>query len=279
MKKILFAAITVAMSQILFGQELPAPSPKAKVFQTVGLTDVEVVYSSPAVNNRKIWGELVPYNEMWRTGANKATTISFSTDVNFGGTEVKAGTYALFTVPNEQRITLLLNSNYDQGGTGSYDSKLDVAKVDAAFTSAASRVERLRFTIEDATMNSANLVMTWSDKTFSVPFKVNTDQFADKNIEAKLKEIDGAYGFYEDAASYYLSAGKDPKKALEWAQKSVSMNEKFWNTHTLANAYKANGDKKMALQTAQKSLALSKEANYAPYIKMNEDLIKTLGSK
>ncbi len=279
MKKFLLVAISVVASQMLIGQNLPAPSPKAKVFQTVGLTDIEVEYSSPAVNNRSIWGDVVPYNEMWRTGANRATKITFSTDANFGGIDVKAGSYALFTIPTERSITVLLNSNWDQSGSGSYDAKLDVAKVEARFSDAEIMAERMRFTIENATDYSANLIMTWGKKAFTVPIKVETDLYAEQSIETKIKEINNLHGFYENAASYYMRAGKDPKKVLEWAQKSVSINERFWNTHTLAKAYQLNGDKKMALQTAQRSLVLSQEAKYDEYVKMNQDLIKTLGGK
>jgi hypothetical protein len=279
MKKFLLIAISVVASQVLSAQALPAPSPKAKVFQTVGLTDIEVEYSSPAVNNRNIWGDVVPYNTMWRTGANRATKITFSTDAAFGGAEVKAGSYALFTTPTERSITVFLNSNWDQGGTGSYDPTLDVAKIEVRFSDAPVMAERMRFTIEDVTDYSANLVMTWGKKTFTVPIKVETDKFAEESIETKIKEINNLHGFYEDAADYYMRAGKDPKKVLEWAQKSVSINERFWNTYTLAKAYQLNGDKKMALQTAQRSLVLSQEAKYDEYVKRNQELIKALGGK
>jgi hypothetical protein len=275
MKYMLTLVAALVASASLTAQNLPAPSPKAKVFQTVGVTDIEIEYSSPAANGRTVWGDLVPFDELWRTGANRATKISFSTPAYVGGTEVQAGTYALFTIPGKSRITVILNSNADQGGTGSYDKALDVARFEVPFTTTSTKTERLRFTIEETTDYGANVVMNWDNRTFSVPVKVTTDAFVEKAIEDKIKEINNMHGFYNNAASFYLRSG-NPNRALEMAQKSVEIKEQFWNSHTLAKAYQATGDKKMATQVAQRSLQLSKEANYDQYVKMNEELIKSL---
>jgi hypothetical protein len=216
---------------------------------------------------------VVPLGKIWRTGANSATKITFEDDVNFGGIDVKAGKYALFTVPEEGGIKVMLNSNWDQGGTGRYDNSLDVAEIKVPFTKSEPKVERMRFTFENMTSKSADLVFAWDFMSFSVPVKVDSDAKAEVNLKAKMAEFDSQYSFYNEAAAYYLAEGKDPKQALEWAQKSVEMSPKFWNMHTLAKAYKAVGDNAQALTTAENSMKMAREADYMPYIKMNEDLI------
>lgn len=278
MKKYLFSAIVLFSSSVLFAQNFPAPSPLAKVNQVVGLTEVEVEYSRPGVNDRTIFGDVVPFGQIWRTGANSATKITFEDDVVFGGVDVKAGTYALFTVPEEGVIKVMLNSNPNQGGTGRYDNSLDVAVVKVKFEKNEQKVERMRFTFENMTNKSADLVFAWDHMSFAVPIEVNSDAKAEANLKAKMAEFDGQYSFYNEAAAYYLAEGKDPKQALEWAQKSVDMSPKFWNMHTLAKAYKAVGDNANAMSTAEKSMRLAREAEYMPYIKMNEEFIAGLKS-
>jgi hypothetical protein len=273
MNKYVFSAIIAFAATTVSAQNFPSPSPLAKVSQVVGLTEIEVEYSRPAVNGRVIFGDLVPLGQIWRTGANSATKVTFEDDVNFAGKEVKAGTYALFTVPDDGGIKIMLNSNADQGGTGRYDNSLDVAEAKVPFTKVETKVERMRFTFENMTNKSADLVFAWDNMTFSVPIIVNSDAKAEANLKAKMAEFDGQYSFYNEAAAYYLAEGKDPNQALEWAQKSVEMSPKFWNTHTLAKAYKAVGDNAGAMSAAEKSMQLARDAEYMPYIKMNEEFI------
>lgn len=254
-------------------QEFPAPSPKAREYQMVGLTEMEVEYSRPGVKGRTIFGELVAFDKLWRTGANRASKITFSNEVDFNGTKVAAGTYAIFTMPMKGKIKVMLNSNADQGGTGNYDESLNVATTEVPFVKGPQNVERMRFSFENVQEDKVDLVFEWSDMMFSVPVSVDTDAHVVASMDAKMKEIDGLYGFYEDAASYYLANDRDKVKALEMAKKSTDIKEVFWNMHTLAKAYKANGDMKMAKETAMKSLEMSKEAEYEPYIKMNEKMI------
>ena len=254
-------------------QYFPAPSPMAREYQMVGLTEMEVEYSRPGVKDREIFGELVPFNKLWRTGANSASKITFSNEVDFNGTQVEAGTYAIFTIPMEDKIMVMLNSQYDQGGTGQYDESLNVVTTEVPFKESSEKVERMRFSFENVQDDKVDLVFSWSDMMFSVPISVNTADHVKESMDGKMKEIDGLYGFYEDAASYYLTNDRDVKQALEFAKMSTEIKEVFWNMHTLAKAYKANGDMDMAKQTAMKSLEMSKKAEYEPYIKMNEKLI------
>jgi hypothetical protein len=273
MKKTLLVLAFAIATLFTSAQYFPSPSPLAREYQMVGLTEMEVEYSRPGVKDRVIFGELVPFEKLWRTGANKATKITFSNDVSFNGTAVEAGTYAIFTIPMKDKIMVMLNSNADQGGTGNYDESLNVATTEVPFKKGSQMVERMRFSFENVEDSKVDLVFEWSNMMFSVPISVDTDGLVVASMDAKMKEIEGLYGFYEDAASYYLANDRDKVKALEMAKKSTEIKEVFWNMHTLAKAYKANGDMKMAKKTAEKSLEMSKEADYEPYIKMNEKMI------
>lgn len=280
MKKLLFATALMAMSIAAHAQLVPAPSPSARTMQTVGLTEIEVEYSRPALKGRELLTpQFVPAGELWRTGANMASKISFSNDVTIDGKEVKAGTYAIFTIPTADNVEFILNSNANQGGTGSYDESLNVVKTTVKMQKTGEDVERMRFTIENMSDETADIVWAWGKHSFAVPVKAGTVELAKVNIQNRLKEFDGQYGFYNEAARYYIDAKIDNAQALEWAKKSVEMNEKFWNVHTLARAYHANGDKANATKTAERSLALSKEADYGPYIVLNENLLAEIKGK
>jgi hypothetical protein len=276
MKKSILLVAFLAATLISSAQYFPAPSPLAKSYQMVGLTEMEVEYSRPGVKGRKIFGDLVPYDKLWRTGANSASKITFSNDVVFGGTPVEAGTYAIFTIPSKETITVMLNSNANQGGTGNYDGDLNVAKAVVPFEKSDMKKERMSFSFENVDEAKVELVFMWSNMMFSVPISVDTDTHVKEAMSGKMDEINGVYGFYEDAASYYLKNNRDPKMALEYAKKSAEIKEVFWNMHTLAKAYKANGDMQMAKQIAEKSLQMSQEAEYEPYIKMNEKLLSEM---
>lgn len=279
MKKSLLTALFIGALVSTQAQIVPAPSPLAKVHQTVGLTNIEVEYSRPSLKGRSFLVDVVEPKKLWRTGANMATKVTFDRDLNFGGVNVKAGEYALFTIPSKDNVAVILNADANQGGTGSYDASKNVAEVNSSMKSSGILIESMRFTFEDLTAESVSLVWAWDKYEFRVPIKVSTQEAAVSNIKEKLEEIESRYSFYNQAAGYYLDSKIDNKQALEWALQSVSLSEKFWNTHTLAKAYLANGDKKNAEKMAQNSLRLSKEADYQAYITMNEELLKTINKK
>lgn len=273
MKKVILSAAFIFAVLFSSAQYFPQPSPLAREYQMVGLTEMEIEYSRPGVKDREIFGSLVPYDKLWRTGANMATKITFSNEVSFNGQIVDAGTYAVFTIPKKESIMVMLNSNANQGGTGGYDESMNVVSTEVPFKDGVQNVERMRFSFENVEDDQVDLVFEWSDRMFSLPIEVNTADHVMASMDEKFKEIDGVYGFYEEAASYYLENDQDPAQALEWAKKSVEIKELFWNTHTLALAYKANGNMKEAKQTAERSLELSKEADYQPYVERNEKLL------
>ena len=272
MKQFLLSAAIFGAFFTANAQDLPMPSPAAELEQTIGLTEVELEYSRPSMKGRTIFGDLVPYGENWRTGANASTKIGFSTDVMFGGVAVKAGEYALYTVPGEGEWEVVLNSNLDTWGVDGLETSTDVARVKVA-PSAHSKTESMMFYFDDLTNSSANLTLAWEETSVSVAIEVDFMATAKENIEAKLGELDRAYSTYNRIAQFYLDNDMELEQALKYAEMSVEQSKKFWNMKTLSEAQAANGDIKGAIKTAKESLEMSQEANYGPYIKMNEENI------
>lgn len=238
-----FAFATPALAQL----ELPAPSPAAEVTQRVGLTDVSVKYSSPGVKGRKIWGELVPYDQLWRTGANKATRITFSQDVKFGGKAVKAGSYAVYTIPSKKEWTVILNTVTETSGTGNYDKKNDVARITAKAIKIPAR-ERMTFLFSNTTNTETRLDMEWEKIRVSVPITVETEARALAAIDKNLGRI---WVQYARAAEYMLQNGGDMKKALAHIDTSVSMKKHWWNHWMKAKIHAQLGQTADAIAAAQ----------------------------
>jgi tetratricopeptide (TPR) repeat protein len=276
MKKSISILFLALFGLSAFAQDFPAPSPKAMVSQVVGVTEITVEYSSPGVKGRELFGDLMPYGEVWRTGANKATAITFEDAVKVGGNEIAAGTYSIFTIPKEDgNISILLNSETELWGTGNRDNGKDVLGMDVKLNKEKESIERMRFTFENTTNNSTDLKFAWGNYRFTLPIETNTARLVDNNLNNKIKEFDQQYEFYADAARYYYDEGNYPV-AEKYGKISVDMNEKFWNTHTLAKIYKELGKKDLAKKWAEKSLDLSKKADYKPYIERNEKLLSEL---
>lgn len=280
MKKIttsLIALLMVFTGLTLNAQELPAPSPYAEVMQRVGLTDVTVKYSRPGVKGRTIFGDMLSYGKVWRTGANASTKIEFSTDVTIVGNEVKAGTYAILTIPGKDAWKVILNSNL-KVTENSYDAADNVAEF-SVNPQETDNVESMTFHFANVMTNSVDLVFAWETTSWSVTIEVDAKELAMKNIESKLNEIENAYGVYNNIARFYLDNEMDLDKALEMSKKSVSIKEVFWNVYTLSLIQKAKGDTKGALASAKKSLKIAEEQKYEPYIKMNKANIEEWSKK
>lgn len=270
MKKITTTLILIfSIVASVKAQELPVPSPYAEVMQRVGLTDVKIEYSRPGVKEREIFGGLEPYGQVWRTGANAATKISFSTDVFIMGKKVEAGTYSVVSVPGEEMWEVMLNTDL-KVTENSHEAENDILTLEVKPTTLERKVETMTFSFDHVKENSAHWTFAWDNVSWSIPIKVEANKQAMKNIQDKIDEIEGAYGVYNSSARYYLEHDGDLKQALAWSEKSVAIAEKFWNVYTLSRIQAAMGDYKDAIKTAKRSLELSNEANYQPYIKMNE---------
>ena len=271
-KQLVLMLILIGLASPSMAQELPQPSPYAEVHQRVGLTDMVVTYSRPHMRDRVIFGDLVPYNEVWRAGANMATTLEISAKTMIGDTEVEAGKYGIFITPSEKTWKVMFNKVWDTGGTGDYDAANDVATVEVEVQQTPAPIQSYTIWFANVNEDKAHLVFMWENSMVAVPLNSPSADLAKANIEAKMEEMKGAFRTYNNIARYNLEHGENAN-ALEMAKKSVEMDERFWNVKVLSEAYAANGDKKMAIKTAERSLELSKEADYKPYIKMNEENI------
>ncbi len=279
MKK-LALLICVLMGSISINGQIttPAPSPAAKVMQTVGLTDVTLEYSRPSMRGRTIFGDLVPFDKLWRTGANRNSMITFSDDVTIAGQEVKAGTYAIYTKPGQTSWEVIFYSDYNNGGTPqNWDDSKVVAKTTAEVMALPSDVESFTMSIDALNNNGATLGMLWEKTYVGVAFKVPTAEKAVKSIESVMNGPSA--NDYFGAASYYFTEGKDLSKAKEWIDKAVSMNDKaYWMMRMQSLISAKMGDTKGAIEAAKKSMTAAETAGNADYVKMNKDSLKEWGA-
>ncbi|MBX9666186.1 MAG: DUF2911 domain-containing protein [Candidatus Obscuribacterales bacterium] len=255
--------------------DFPAASPSCTLKQRVGLTDVEVTYSRPGVKDRQIFGGIVPYGRVWRTGANGATKISFSTDVKLNGNKIPAGTYALMTVPAKDDWTIIVNKGSEQWGSYKYDEKDDVVRFSVKPAALTKPLETFTIEFNEIRDESSNINLAW-EKT-QVPIRLEVD-YVDKltsEIE-KVMDSDDQKKPYMQAASFYYNHDKDMKKASKWIDAAIAEREAHYMVYLKAEILEKLGDKSGALAAAKRSSELSEKANDAGYVKLNELLIKRL---
>jgi hypothetical protein len=259
--------------------EFPSLSPAATVKQRVGVTDVEINYSRPSVKGRKIFGGLIPYGQVWRTGANQATKVSFSTPVKINGTDLAAGAYELFTIPGEQEWTVIFHKPMSQWGAYAYDQKNDVARITAKPVATPNSIESFTIAVTDLRDESATLYLAW-EKT-RVPLKLELDLSSTlvPQIEAVMAS-DASEKPYFPAAVYYLDHGLDLKKAATWFDAAIAANpDAFYMIYHKARLLAKTGDKAGAIATAKKSIEIAGKAGGAvkdEYIRLNQALIASL---
>jgi len=242
--------------------ELPQQSPKARVEQQVGITQLAVAYSSPAVNGRKIWGGVVPLGEVWRTGANEATTLTSSRDFTFGGAKVPAGTYSLFTIPAESKWTVVLNSNPKTWGSFDYDAAKDVARIEVTPTAMGESRERLAFLFSNVTETDARLDLEWEKLRLSVPVSVDTGAHVSANLEKAVAE---AWRPTFETARWLLDHDGDTKVALQHADASIAIKPTWWNHWVKAQLQAKAGKKSDAVKTAKKAQTLGEGDRIYPF--------------
>ena len=249
----------------------PQPSPKATVEQRVGLTDISIEYSRPGVRGRTIFGDLVPFGKTWRTGANSNTKVTFSSDVSIDGQTLKAGSYGLYTVPNENSWEIMFYAESDNSGVPrDWDNTKVVAKTSVEVYSMPMNVETFTITFDDVSGTSATLGILWEKTYVGIKLEVPTDKLVSETIDAVMAASPEA-GDYYNAAIYYRQQDLDIKKANEWMEKAMSLTEKpaFWQLRQQSLIYAKMGETEKAIAVAEKSLELSKEAGNEAYIKMN----------
>lgn len=279
MKKFALLLFAVSLCFSLEAQiQTPAPSPSSTLEQKVGLTDVTVKYSRPAMKGRTIFGDLVPYGAIWRTGANQNTVITFSDDVTVKGKELKAGSYAIYTRPNEAVWEVFFYTTTDNWGTPQeWDASKVAATVKVETMEIPMPIESFTITIDDLYSNGATLGIMWENTYVGVDFVVPTVDKAMKSIqETMANKEDLQANDYFDAGSYYFSEGVNMEQAKEWVDKAVEMDggKAYWMMRTQSLIYAKMGDKKEAIAAAKRSLAAAQAAGNQDYVKMNKDSLK-----
>ena len=240
------------------GIVLPRVSPKASSGFTIGLTDVKVNYGAPAVKGRVIWGGLVPYGEVWRAGANEATTIEFSTDVNMEGQALKAGKYSLFFIPGEKEWTVIVNTVWDQWGAYDYDETKDAIRFQVEPKMNEVMQERLSYTIMDLKPDMAYIKLAWEKMRLYLRFKVDVVTPVMANINSTLDTIaeNKKWIVYGQGAEFLLQSDANLEQAYDWSKKSTELNGRSWNWYTRAQIEAKKGDYVEAVASGTKSIEL-----------------------
>lgn len=272
---VIASAVALCLSFSAIAQiKMPAPSPTQTVKQDFALSAVEVTYSRPAKKDRVIMGDLVPYGKLWRTGANQPTKVKFGEDVKLNGKLVPAGEYALYTIPGKDKWTIVINDGLKNWGADGYKQENDKVRFEAEPAELPFNVESFTIMFDDVKAQSMTMILLW-EKTM-VPIAITAD--IDGKVMASIDEaMKGEKKPYFQAASYYFETGRDLKKALEWADKAIEQAPTaFYMVHLKAKIQAKSGDKAGAKATALKSIELSKKANNADYVALNEKLIASL---
>lgn len=259
MMKIAAMLLVVVTTTNVVAQEMPQPSPAAKVEQRIGLTDVTVEYSRPSVKGREVFGDLVPNDEIWRTGANLNTLITFTDDVRINGEALKAGTYSFFTIPSSEITgwSVMFNSVIDGWGDGKYDKANNVLTI---FVQPKSVVyqESMQFSFDNLTDNSGSLILTWEKTAIIVSIEVEVEKKAWKSIEIAMEDATdkNKASVYRNSAKYTVTTKKRLKEGLGWINESIKMNEYWYSYWVKADVQHAMGDNKGAVVSINKAIDL-----------------------
>lgn len=254
--------------------QMPAPSPTQTVKQDFGISSVELVYSRPSAKGRKIYGDLVPYNKLWRTGANAATRIVFTEPVEIGDKRIDTGTYVLYTIPGIDSWDIIINKGIKNWGTDGYKESEDVARVRLEPKKLKNYTETFTMEFADVKPETCNLNIMWEKTIVSIPIRANFRDKVRAQIEAALKTDKKPYW---QAAQFYNEYDKNLPMALENCSKAIEGNDKaFWMWIYKAKIQKEMGDIAGALASSKKSLELAKEAKNDDYVKINVDFQKGL---
>jgi hypothetical protein len=238
-------------------QELPQPSPSAKVEQRIGLTDVTVQYSRPSAKGREIWGELVPYDEVWRVGANLNTLITFSDDVKIEGESLPEGTYSLFIKPTKEVWYVMFNTVIDGWGTGKYKEENDKLILKVTPKEGVNQ-ESMQFSFDNLEGVNGDLILAWQKLSISMKITVDVEKKAWENVDKALAEItdENKASVYRNAAKYAVTTNKRLDEAKKWIDESIKAKESWYSYFVRADVLHANGDNKGAIASAKKAIEL-----------------------
>ena len=275
MKKLLFAFSLLCAANIATAQlKMPAPSPTQTIKQDFALGSIELTYSRPSIKGRKVFGDLVPFNAVWRTGANAATIIKFNDAVEIGGKKIDTGSYALYSIPNDGSWDIILNKGITNWGSDGYKQSDDVVRFKVNTMKMRDAAESFTMQFANITPERCELHIMWDKTAVAIPI---TALIKDRMRASLEKAMMGEKKPYWNAAQFYNEYDKNSAKALESITGAVEQNPKaFWMWLYKAKIEKDMGDKKAAMASSQKSLGLAREAKNEDYVKMNQDLMKKL---
>ena len=276
MKKLIFPIALLMMFNAAIAQTLRVPSASTSqtIKQEFGLGTIEIAYSRPNAKGRAIFGDLVPFDAVWRTGANNATTVSFSEEVMIGDKKIAPGKYGLLSIPGKNEWTLIITKQVDVTSPSAYKQEQDVVRIAVKPTNVSSPVETFTISIVNVKTNSADIVISWEKTAVILPVRVDLDG----KIMAQIDNLMNADNRpYFNAAMYYLDNNKDLNKAAEWLEKASAQSPTaYWVWYQKARCLSLLGKKSEAMAASSKSLDLAKAAKNPDYVTLNEKLQASL---
>ncbi len=275
MKKVFLTSLAALCLFLAEAQlKTPAPSPTQTIKQDFGLGSIELSYSRPAMKGRKIFGDLVPFGNVWRTGANSATLLNFSDEVTIGGKKVPAGKYGLLSIPNKDSWTLIISKQLDVTSPAAYKAESDVVRVDVNTMKMGEKMESFTMQFANIKPTSCELHIMWENTAVSLPISTDVDTKVMTQIDQLMNKDSRPYF---NAAMYYMDNGKDLNQALSWFDKAIEQTPTaFWVHHQRANCLAKLGKKAEAKAAAEKSKELAAAAKNDDYVKLNEKLLAEL---
>jgi len=276
--KVLFLALLLTSFSSLAQQiQMPQASPSSKIIQKVGLTDVTVDFSRPSTKGRKIFGELVPFGQVWRTGANGATVLTFSTEVSISGTKVPAGSYALYSIPGKSTWTMILSKNTKLWGAIGYEAKDDVLRFTATPAKTSRMYDSFEIGFSNLTDASADLSIKWEQTRVEFTIQTEVDPIVMTDIKKQVIDAKSTNpALLYQAANYYFTNNKDQNQAYTWIKQSTESDQKYWTLHLQAKIELSLGKKTAALESATRSKKLAEEGKNQDYVGLNDRLIKSI---
>jgi len=275
MKKLFITAIAAFTLFIADAQlKTPAPSPTQNIKQDFGLSNVELSYSRPGMKGRKIFGDLVPFGKVWRTGANQATTLTFGDSVTIGSAKIPPGKYGLLTIPDKKSWTIIISKQTNVTSPADYKQDQDLVRVEAKPMDMDYSVETFTMQFANVKTSTCELHLMWDKTAVALPITTDVETKVMAQIDQLMNKDTRPYF---NAAMYYMDNGKDLNQALAWFDKGVELQpEAFWIHHQRANCLAKLGNKDEAKAAAEKSKELATIAKNDDYVKLNEKLLAEL---
>ena len=275
---VLLVSVSISFSQAKW--PFAATSPNQKITQSFGSSIIEISYSRPSVKGRVVFGEVVPFDKFWRTGANSATTIFFGDEATINNTKIPAGKYGLVTIPGKSEWTIIISKDTAVNGEDKYKKENDIVRIKSKPIVLGTKVETFTIDINSIKPQEAQVFMRWDKTEVSFKFSIDLDSKVMKYIDDQMATSSEKEKPYYNAAGYYFDNNKDLNKALEFVNKAIESNkEAFYMYHTKAKIQNKMGDKKGALESASTSNEKAKAAKNDDFVRNNEKLIKEINKK